>query len=90
MTLISSALEAILISVTTALDVEMAVLRKFVNELLTSLEEDIDRERLRNMLIYSKKLSAFEKKASLTRDALSEVLDNGNLLRSVWMVLISR
>jgi len=77
-TLISSALEAILISVTTALDVEMAVLRKFVNELLTSLEEDIDRERLRNMLIYSKKLSAFEKKASLTRDALSEVLDNGN------------
>ena len=75
---------------TTALDVEMAVLRKFVNELLTSLEEDIDRERLRNMLIYSKKLSAFEKKASLTRDALSEVLDNGNLLRSVWMVLISR
>jgi magnesium transporter len=64
--------------VTTALDVEMAVLRKFVNELLTSLEEDIDRERLRNMLIYSKKLSAFEKKASLTRDALSEVLDNGN------------
>jgi len=89
-TLISSALEAILISVTTALDVEMAVLRKFVNELLTSLEEDIDRERLRNMLIYSKKLSAFEKKASLTRDALSEVLDNGNLLRSVWMVLISR
>lgn len=78
MTLISSALEAILISVTTALDVEMAVLRKFVNELLTSLEEDIDRERLRNMLIYSKKLSAFEKKASLTRDALSEVLDNGN------------
>ena len=78
MTLIPSALEAILISVSTALDVEMAVLRKFVNELLTSLEEDIDRERLRNMLIYSKKLSAFEKKASLTRDALSEVLDNGN------------
>ena len=63
---------------TTALDVEMAVLRKFVNELLTSLEEDIDRERLRNMLIYSKKLSAFEKKASLTRDAISEVLDNGS------------
>ena len=42
-----SALESILISVSTALDVEMAVLRKFVNELLTQLEEDIDRERLR-------------------------------------------
>ena len=72
-----SALESILISITTALDVEMAVLRKFVNELLTQLETDIDRERLRNMLIYSKKLSAFEKKATLIRDALAEVLDNG-------------
>src|SRR5271170_6002394 len=71
------ALESILISVSTALDVEMAVLRKFVNELLTQLEEDIDRERLRNMLVYSKKLSAFEKKASLTRDAVAEILDNG-------------
>jgi magnesium transporter len=63
--------------VTTALDIEMAVLRKFVNELLTQLEEDIDRERLRNLLVYSKKLSAFEKKASLIRDALAEVLNNG-------------
>lgn len=72
-----SALESILISVTTALDVEMAVLRKFVNELLTQLETDIDRERLRNMLIYSKKLSAFEKKATLIRDSLAEILDNG-------------
>ena len=72
-----SALESILISITTALDVEMAVLRKFVNELLTQLETDIDRERLRNMLIYSKKLSAFEKKATLIRDALAEILDNG-------------
>jgi magnesium transporter len=63
--------------VSTALDVEMAVLRKFVNELLTQLEEDIDRERLRNMLVYSKKLSAFEKKATLTRDAVAEILDNG-------------
>ena len=73
-----SALESILISVTTALDVEMAVLRKYVNELLTQLEEDIDRERLRNMLVYSKKLSAFEKKATLIRDSLAEILDNGD------------
>jgi magnesium transporter len=71
------ALESILISVTTALDVEMAVLRKFVNELLNQLEEDIDRERLRNMLVYSKKLSAFEKKATTIRDALAEILNNG-------------
>jgi magnesium transporter len=73
-----SALESILISVTTALDVEMAVLRKFVNELLNQLEEDVDRERLRNMLIYSKKLSSFAKKSVLIRDALAEVLDNGS------------
>jgi magnesium transporter len=79
-------LESILISVTTALDVEMAVLRKFVNELLTQLEEDIDRERLRNLLVYSKKLSAFEKKATLIRDALAEVLDNGILSCPLWLI----
>ena len=65
----------------------MAVLRKFVNELLTQLEEDIDRERLRNMLVYSKKLSAFEKKATLIRDSLAEILDNGDpTLGSVLIV----
>jgi hypothetical protein len=87
-----SALESILISVTTALDVEMAVLRKFVNELLTQLEEDIDRERLRNMLVYSKKLSAFEKKATLIRDSLAEILDNGKILgdTSDYKMRISR
>src|SRR5271170_3752213 len=84
------ALESILISVSTALDVEMAVHRKFVNELLTQLEEDIDRERLRNMLVYSKKLSAFEKKATLIRDALAEILDNDEDLAGMYLTEKSR
>src|SRR5271170_2046333 len=84
------ALESILISVSTALDVEMAVLRKFVNELLIQLEEDIDRERLRNMLVYSKKLSSFEKKATLIRDALAEILDNDEDLAGMYLTEKSR
>jgi len=68
----------------------MAVLRKFVNELLTQLEEDIDRERLRNMLVYSKKLSAFEKKATLIRDALAEILDNDEDLAGMYLTEKSR
>ena len=68
----------------------MAVLRKFVNELLTQLEEDIDRERLRNMLVYSKKLSSFEKKATLIRDALAEILDNDEDLAGMYLTEKSR
>ena len=68
----------------------MAVLRKYVNELLNQLEEDIDREKLRNLLVYSKKLSAFEKKATLIRDALAEILDNDDDLAGMYLTEKSR
>lgn len=72
-------MEAILISVTSALDAEMQEIKSLVNELLQMLEEDIDRESLRNLLIYEKKLSSFERKASLIRDCLNEILEQGDI-----------
>jgi len=79
------ALEAILISVTAALESEMKVLQELVVELLAELEEDIDRDKLRHLLIYSKKLSTFEQKAKLIRDAIDEILEADDDLADMYL-----
>ncbi|GAO47799.1 hypothetical protein G7K_1997-t1 [Saitoella complicata NRRL Y-17804] len=79
------AFEAILISVTSALESEMQVLRKMVNNLLVELEEGIDRDKLRQLLVYSKKLSTFEQKATLVRDALDEMLEQDEDLAGMYL-----
>ncbi|KAI5851309.1 hypothetical protein DFP73DRAFT_149451 [Morchella snyderi] len=79
------ALEAILISVTAALEAEMKVLQELVITLLGDLEEDIDRDKLRQLLIYSKKLSTFEQKAKLIRDAIEEILEADDDLADMYL-----
>ena len=79
------ALEAILISVITGLDAEIGVLQSLVNELLKQLEEDVDRDRLRNLLVYSKKLSGFQKKATLIRNTFEELLDADEDLAGMYL-----
>lgn len=79
------ALESILISVTAALEAEMKVLQELVITLLGELEEDIDRDKLRLLLIYSKKLSTFEQKAKLIRDALEEILEADDDLADMYL-----
>ncbi|KAF8477342.1 hypothetical protein BDZ91DRAFT_647794 [Kalaharituber pfeilii] len=79
------ALEAILISVTAALESEMKVLQELVIQLLGELEEDIDRDKLRHLLIYSKKLSTFEQKAKLIRDAIDEILEADDDLADMYL-----
>lgn len=79
------ALEAILISVTGALEAEMKVLQELVIQLLGELEDDIDRDKLRQLLIYSKKLSTFEQKAKLIRDALEEILEADDDLVNMYL-----
>lgn len=79
------ALEAILISVTAALEAEMRVLQGLVVQLLGELEEDIDRDQLRQLLIYSKKLSTFEQKAKLIRNAIEEILDADDDLADMYL-----
>ena len=69
------ALEAVLISVTGGLEGEFEGVREPVVRVLRELEEDIDRDTLRHLLIYSKKLSTFEQKARLVRDAIEDMLE---------------
>ena len=79
------ALEAVLISVTTALENEYEMVRKPVVRILKELEEDIDREKLRKLLIHSKKLGTFEQKAKLVRDAIEELLEADDDLAAMYL-----
>ncbi len=52
---------------------------------LRELEEDIDRDKLRQLLIYSKKLGTFEQKAKLVRDAIDEILEADDDLAAMYL-----
>ena len=79
------ALEAVLISVTSALEAEFEGVREPVVRVLRELEEDIDRDKLRHLLIFSKKLGTFEQKAQLVRDAIDELLDADDDLAAMYL-----
>ncbi|KIW00721.1 uncharacterized protein PV09_07706 [Verruconis gallopava] len=79
------ALEAVLISVTTGLESEFEGVRDPVLRVLRDLEEDIDRDKLRYLLVYSKKLGTFEQKARLVRDALEELLEADDDLADMYL-----
>ena len=79
------ALEAVLISVTTALEEEFKGVREPVVRVLRALEEDIDRDLLRHLLIYSKKLGSFEQKARLVRDSIDDLLEADDDLAAMYL-----
>ena len=79
------ALEAVLISVTTGLEGEFEVVSEPVVRVLRELEEDIDRDKLRHLLIYSKRLGTFEQKARLVRNAIDVLLDADDDLVSMYL-----
>lgn len=79
------AMEAVLISVTSGLEQEYEVVSEPVVRVLKDLEEDIDRDKLRHLLIYSKKLGTFEQKARLVRDAIDKLLDADDDLAAMYL-----
>ncbi|MCJ1401663.1 magnesium ion transporter [Xylographa trunciseda] len=79
------ALEAVLISVTSGLETEFEGVREPVVRVLRELEEDIDRDKLRHLLIYSKKLGTFEQKARLVRDSIDDLLDQDDDLAAMYL-----
>ncbi len=79
------ALEAVLISAITSLEKEFEGVRQPVVSVLRQLEEDIDRDKLRVLLIYSKKLGTFEQKAKLVRDAIDELLEADDDLAAMYL-----
>lgn len=79
------ALEAVLISVTTALEGEFEGVRGPVVKVLRDLEENIDRDKLRMLLVLSKKIGTFEQRARLVRDAIDELLEADDDLAAMYL-----
>lgn len=79
------ALEAVLVSVTTELEAELDTVRDPVLRVLSDLEDDIDRQKLRFLLILSKRVSTFEQKAKLVRDAIMELLEADDDLAAMYL-----
>lgn len=80
------ALEAVLVLAVETLATELKVHTMVVLGLLTQLETNIDKTRLRYLLVQNKKLTAFAQKATLVRDALDEVLDDDDFLNGLYLL----
>ena len=59
------ALESILLSVLSALEAEMVFIRNLVGGLLAELEDNIDHDRFKRLLHYSRRLTSFQNRAKL-------------------------
>jgi magnesium transporter len=62
---LTRALESILLSVLSALEAEMVFIRNLVGGLLAELEDNIDHDRFKRLLHYSRRLSSFLNRAKL-------------------------
>ncbi|KAK1223976.1 magnesium ion transporter [Marasmius sp. AFHP31] len=61
------ALDSILLSVLSALEAELVFIRNLVGGLLAELEDNIDHDRFKRLLHYSRRLASFQSRARLVR-----------------------
>lgn len=78
-------LESILLSVANALEEEMAYTRQIVSELLADLENDIDRENLKQLLHYSRRLAGFQSRVKYVLASIEEVLESDEDLSAMYL-----
>lgn len=57
----------------------MVFTRHLVGGLLAELEDDIDRDKFKRLLHYSRRLQSFMNRAKLVQAALEEVLQQGDV-----------
>ncbi|KAF9456010.1 hypothetical protein BDZ94DRAFT_1271994 [Collybia nuda] len=79
------ALESILLSVLSALEAEMVFIRNLVGGLLAELEDNIDHDRFKRLLHYSRRLTSFQNRAKLVEEALEEVLEQDEDLNAMYL-----
>ncbi|KAJ7474531.1 magnesium transporter [Mycena galericulata] len=79
------ALESILLSVLSALEAEMVFIRNLVGGLLAELEDNIDHDRFKRLLHYSRRLASFQNRAKLVEEALEEVLGQDDDLTAMYL-----
>lgn len=82
------ALEGILVDVTTNLNTEMIVHKTVLGNILSSLDNTIERTKLRYLLIQSKKLGQFHQKAKLIKDLLDYMLNEDDELNAMYLTEI--
>ena len=75
--LTSRALESILVATSNALEEEMGYTRNLVRDLLADLEDDINRDNLKRLLHYSRRMAGFQSRARYVKRAVDEVLESG-------------
>ncbi|AET39851.1 Mrs2p Ecym_5061 [Eremothecium cymbalariae DBVPG len=79
------ALESILINVMTCLETEFKHHLGVCGMILNELEDEIDRDKLRDLLIKSKELTSFYQKSLLIRDTLDELLESAEDLAAMYL-----
>lgn len=55
----------------------MAYTRHLVRDLLADLEDDINRDNLKRLLHYSRRMAGFQSRARYVKQAADEVLESG-------------
>ena len=58
----------------------MAFSRQLVQKLLADLEDDIDRDNLKRLLHYSRRMVGFQSRARYVKQAVDELLESGELI----------
>ncbi|KAL5521712.1 MRS2 [Sanghuangporus sanghuang] len=79
------AIESILLSVLGALESEMVFMRNLIGGILAELEDDINRDKFKRLLHYSRRLNAFQNRAKLVQEALEEVLEQDEDLAAMYL-----
>ncbi|KIJ63040.1 hypothetical protein HYDPIDRAFT_176130 [Hydnomerulius pinastri MD-312] len=79
------AIESILLSVLSALEAEMVFIRNLVGGLLAELEDDINHDKFKRLLHYSRRLASFKNRATLVQEALEEVLEQDEDLNAMYL-----
>ncbi|KAI5950872.1 MRS2 [Candida jiufengensis] len=79
------ALESMLVSVMSYLEAEIKIYLQSCGQILSELENEVDRKKLQELLIRSKQLSSFHQKAVLIRDVLEELLENDEDLAGMFL-----
>lgn len=81
------ALESMLINVMSSLETELKHHMSICGHILSELENEVNRERLRDLLIKSKNLTSYYQKSSLIRDVLDELLENDDDLAAMYLTV---
>lgn len=63
----------------------MVFIRNLIGGLLAELEDDIDHDRFKRLLHYSRRLASFQNRAKLVQEALEEVLEQDEDLAAMYL-----